>query len=433
MNKIFLPVCILSAMVFVSCEKELDPIPAEYNTILTLKEFGEKPVTLYNTGNDDDFEFVIFKSGKNPDAVTQAKVQVMDATDLAVYSQKIGRNYVALPSTTYELKGDVVDFASSERYKKVSVVLKTSDINALMTANPTTHYVLPIELKRVKDSVNAEQKLLLLRPKVEIPIIQYNEETAVVTLAKTDTQTTYEYRLKLPFASPWDFEASVEVDAVAPAGYTFVSPSQYALSTSSVIFRKGNIVSEPIVVTVVNSDNVGTKNVIPIKVVSVTKNGVLFPSTSFNLGVEFNKIPLSVSMLSTNAQEPSEGPITGLVDNNPNTYFHTRCSTGAGSVPHDIKVQLAEPITKLVFAYQNRNNTNGKPQEIKVSVSNDGVTWTQLAFVNSRLPTAASSKYESDVFIAATPFTHLRLEVMRTNDGAAPKCFSLAEFSLYGK
>lgn len=433
MNKKILSACILSAMVFISCEKELDPIPAKYNTILTLKEFGEKPVTLYNTGDDGDFEFVIFKSGKNPDAVTQAEVQVMDATDLAVYSQKIGRNYVALPSTAYELRGGVLDFTSSERYKKVSVVLKTNDINALITANPTTHYVLPIELKRVKDSVNAEQKLLLLRPRVETPVIQYNEETALVTLAKTDAQTTYEYRLKLPFASPWDFEASVAVDATAPAGYTLVNSSQYALSGSSVAFKKGNAVSEPIVVTVVNGDNAGTKNVVPIKVTSVTKNGVLFPSTPFNLGVEFNKIPLSAGMLSTNAQEPSEGPIAGLVDNNPNTYFHTRWSTGYGSVPHDIKVQLAEPITKLVFAYQNRNNANGKPQEIKVSVSNDGATWTQLALVNSGLPTTASSKYESDVFTAAAPFTHVRLEVMRTNGGAAPIFFSLAELSLYGK
>ena len=39
------------------------------------------------------------------------------------------------------------------------------------------------------------------------------------------------------------------------------------------------------------------------------------------------EVKLSVNQLSTNAQEPSEGPIANLVNGNTNDFFHTRWSS----------------------------------------------------------------------------------------------------------
>lgn len=434
MNKFFIPICAVLSMSFFSCEKNDDKIPASFNTIISLKEFGEKSLTLYNTGDDAPYEFLIFKGGKIPEATTQAELKIMDATDLALYSRSIGRSYEALPVSTYELKTKNLDFSSSDSYKKGEVVFKTSQINDLITANPDKNYVLPIQLIKIKDSVNAEQKLLLVRPKVVTPQVQYREAGSTINIASTETSKTYEFRLQLPFTSPWDFECTI---AGATTNNVFEA-SQYDISNSGkVVFKKGTSVSEPVTVTILNSaDYVGHRGVLPLTITNVSKTGVVPPSVPFNLNVVYNgnKIPLTTSMISANRTQSGDGGgIPALIDNDPATFYHSQYWPNYGTEVHYIQMRLNTAAKKMAFSYQNRNNANGKPQDIKISVSNNGTTWTELARVNSGLPTAAGSLYHSEAFESATPFTYVRFEVMRTNGGAAPIFFSFAEFSLYAK
>ncbi len=85
------------------------------------------------------------------------------------------------------------------------------------------------------------------------------------------------------------------------------------------------------------------------------------------------------------------------------------------------------------FDYQNRNNANGKPTDVKIMVSANGTDWTELSQINSGLPTDAGSKYSSIEYKASQPFKYFRFVVYKTNSGAAPTFFNMAEFSLYGK
>ena len=137
-------------------------------------------------------------------------------------------------------------------------------------------------------------------------------------------------------------------------------------------------------------------------------------------------------MLSTNAQEKNEGPISGLVDNDPSTYFHSSYSQGVAD-PHYFQIELKQGISKCQFYYQNRNNTNGKPTELKIEVSMDGSNWTLLSEVKDNLPTEPASEYTSAIFESSTPFKYFRFTVMRTKAAAAPTYFSLAEFVLLGR
>ncbi|MDO4790194.1 MAG: discoidin domain-containing protein [Porphyromonas sp.] len=142
-------------------------------------------------------------------------------------------------------------------------------------------------------------------------------------------------------------------------------------------------------------------------------------------------IPLAVDMLSTNAQEPSEGPIANLIDGNDGTYFHSRWSAPQISEPHYLQIAIPEAQSSVRFWYKNRNNANGKPQDIIVSGSVDGTAWTELARIKEDLPTGAASTYESAPLDADPAIKHLRLTVMRTNSGNAPTFFNMAEFKLY--
>ncbi|MDO5607358.1 MAG: DUF1735 domain-containing protein [Capnocytophaga sp.] len=435
-NKIHILTSVLLASAIVSCEKGYDLIPAEYDTILLLQESGEKNLTLYTTGEDGEYTLTVMKSGNSPKANAEATLRVMSSIELEAYSAVIGRSYTVLPADTYIFDEKTVGFTSDEQYKKEGVTLKTDAIQTLYDNNTQNlTYVLPIELVRnnAKDSVNAEKSLVLIRPDVVTPIVAYAENETRLNVGGTGA--TYEFSLTLPFASPWDFECTIESDAASlPSGYTLIPDAQFTLGNGGkVTFAKGSTTSSPITVTLANDGSlVGALYALPLKVTSSTVAGMGFPTDAFILYGAYNRIPLTVEMLSSNSVQTGDGQgLAGIIDGNPVTYLHT-AYTYAVAEAHYFQIALNTPITNFAFAYQNRNNANGKPQDITIWVSADGNSWETFNF-NSGLPTAASSRWSSPALTATTPFKYFIFEVNRTNSGTAPTFFSLAEFELYGK
>ena len=414
-----------------SCETYEDLIPGEFNKILSLKTVGEQNLTLYETGEDGKYAFTILKGGNNPTASAQAEIKVMSQMELEIYSQSIGKSYELVPSNMYEIENPSINFSSDENYLKRTITLKTSAINELLE-NGASNYVIPIMLVSTTDSVNAEKELLILKPQVVIPVVSYFVNST--TLNVQGNETTYEFHMELPFESLWDFEAKIEVDESAvPGGSTLISSDDYTIADGGVVsFKKGNQMSEPLKITVKNTNLFGGGYVLPIKVTDVSMSGFKIPETNFMLYAAYNKVPLSVDMLSSNAQEPNEGPIANLIDNNSATFFHSAWSFAIAD-PHHIQINLKDAITKFRFDYQNRNNSNGKPTDVKIMVSSNGSDWTEIAHIDSDLPTDAGSLYSSKEYNASQPFKFFRFVVLETNSGTAPTFFNMAEFSLYGK
>jgi hypothetical protein len=415
-----------------SCENYDELIPKEYEKILSMKEVGEQNLILYTTGEDGAFEVTIMKGGKTPEIKAEAEVGVMNEDELADYSKLVGKEYKLLPSSMYEIPNPQVNFTTEERYQNRSILFKTTDIKMLLDAEPQTNYVLPVMLTSNTDSVNSEKKLLILKPNVVVPVVTYEELES--SIAVSGEGVTYDFYLTLPFESLWDFEATVEVDPSSVPWDKILLPSAtYTIENGGAVsFKKGSQKSEPLRITINNGDFFGSSYVIPIKITNISLPGFEFSSSVFKLYGAFNKIPLTPGMLSTNAQESSEGPIENLIDENPASYFHSAYSYPVSDA-HYIQINLKEPITKCGFDYQNRNNFNGKPMEFGIMVSSDGDTWTELAHVDSDLPTTAGSKYSSPFFTATQPFSYFRYVVYKTNSGYSPTFFSLAEFTLFGK
>jgi hypothetical protein len=141
------------------------------------------------------------------------------------------------------------------------------------------------------------------------------------------------------------------------------------------------------------------------------------------------EVALSGSQLSTNNQEPSEGPIGNLVDDNNNTFFHTRWSAPTIPMPQWIQVELFEPLQAFRFYTRNRNGSQEAPAEVEVQISNDGVEWTMLETITSGIPSGSQGEYTSAVYRPDAPFTFFRYNVLRTN--ANRNYFNLARFELY--
>lgn len=430
-NKIIYIVSFLFLLAGASCESYSDLIPSNYDKILSIKDVGEKKITLYNTGEDGNYVFTVLKGGNNPKARTEAIVKIMDEVELAEYSNLVGRTYNLLPSNLYEIVSPTLSFESSDMFRNGEIILKTDAIEELLNSDDS-NYVLPITIKSEVDSINANKSLVLLQPEVVVPNIDFSVSSA--TLNITGEGSDYELTLVLPFESLWDFECEVAVDPTSvPANFELIDSDKYTIANNGVIeFKKGSAVSEPLKIHLKNSDVFGSSFVLPIKITKISMDSFTKQETSFLLYGAYNRVPLTVEMLSTNAQEPSEGPIANLIDGNAATYFHSAWSV-AVSEAHYFQIKLDNPISMCRYDYQNRNNANGKPQEYKIMVSDNGKDWSELSHITSGLPTGAGSTYSSEQLTHTKPFSYFRLVMYRTNSGSAPTFFSMAEFSLYGK
>lgn len=420
-------------LMLAGCQNYDGLVPQEFDKIMSFKEVGEQPINLYTTGEDGKYDLTVFKGGHKPSTTSSAEISAMSAAELEQYSVLTGKSYVALPANSYEINEPNISFDGSSSYANRTITLKTPVIQDIVSKNPGANYVVPLMLTSVTDSINTEKNIVIIKPSILVPVLSYENQSKTLNVASGETE--YEFRLTLPFVSPWEFTADVAVDASAVSEPDMLIPeSEYTIANGGkVTFKKGSTVSEPIKISLKGSSDVlvGNRNLLPLKVTSTTVEGIQAPAESFRLyATEYNRIPLTVDMLASNAQENVEGPIAHLIDNNPDTYFHS-AYTYSVNAPHNISVDLKEKITIVSFKYQNRFNNNGKAQHIKVWAF-DG-EWMMLKEINSGLPVASGSIYSSQTFVAPRPFNKFLIEVMATNSGSSPTFFNMAEFYLYGK
>jgi len=141
------------------------------------------------------------------------------------------------------------------------------------------------------------------------------------------------------------------------------------------------------------------------------------------------KVTLTAGQLSTNYQEPTEGPIANLLDGNVSTFFHTRWSSPQSPMPHYIQIDLNEPLQNFKFYYQNRNGSQVGAENLQVQISNDGMIWETVAEITSGLPSASKGEFTSEIFQPGRTFTHFRYNVTKTY--GSKNYFNMAEFALY--
>ena len=149
--------------------------------------------------------------------------------------------------------------------------------------------------------------------------------------------------------------------------------------------------------------------------------------------------------VSTNADQnaggksPDGGGIAALVDNNYNTYFHTRWDGTKVNEAHYFQVYLGEDIltNQFTFSYKPRQYSPA-PSAIKVYGSNDGSTFTDvLAEITSGLPAHDSgTTYQSATITSPQTYNYLRFTVTKS-EPAGGECkynnqyfFGMLEFDL---
>ncbi len=157
----------------------------------------------------------------------------------------------------------------------------------------------------------------------------------------------------------------------------------------------------------------------------VSKSGIA-PATET---ITISKIDLRGDQLSTNNQEPSEGPVENLVDGDTNSFFHTRWSSPQIPMPQYFQIDLDEPIDDFLFWLKNRPWSQQAPKIVEIQISIDGVEWETIETISSGLPSWGGGEYTSKTFTPGYSFSHFRYNCLETFDNR--NYFNLAEFELY--
>jgi len=155
--------------------------------------------------------------------------------------------------------------------------------------------------------------------------------------------------------------------------------------------------------------------------------------TSKPAPVSYAATQLVLKDLSTNAQEPSEGPISNLTDGNLSNYFHTRWADPIPPAPHWFQANMGQKITdRYKFFYGNRSNSNNKPIDFDLMGSTDGQNWFLIKNFTKdtdNLNIDSGGTWNSEIYEADKPFSYIRFVVNETNSNTV--FFTISEFRFY--
>lgn len=142
------------------------------------------------------------------------------------------------------------------------------------------------------------------------------------------------------------------------------------------------------------------------------------------------EVKLEASQLSSDAPEPSEGPISNLINGNTNDFFHIRWSSPQTSLPHYIQIDFNEEHQVFAIEWWNRvvSNSDGFPLVVELQISSNGTDWETITTL-SGFASASGTHVTPDYVDAGKPFTHFRFNV--TEASATSNYFHMAEFKFY--
>lgn len=209
MRKNILLVSFVSAFLLTqtACEDGKDEFLDDFSTILYFRNSGEIPVSVYNTGEDANYQVVINKGGSELNAVTEVSIGTMDDAALAIYNAEQGVKYKAIPTTCYELNGDrKFTFAANELYKTMDITLKTELIDGLPALNTGEEYVLPLQLENSQDSINSKLGKVFIKPNVQTPTVFFSKSGYTQNFFSDNgpIKMNFTLPLEIPIPSKWD-------------------------------------------------------------------------------------------------------------------------------------------------------------------------------------------------------------------------------------
>lgn len=445
MKKIYIGSTLLALMLSgQSCSENYDIYPEEYAKVVMIKDAGENPLSVYSTDDKVGHKFVVMKGGHTEEAAT-ATLRAMTSEEFTTYQAESGKPYAMLPADCYSFSADgqttsaEIKFAPNETYKEVEVFVNADALGTFMETFDGSLYspVVPVILESSDASVNSYGTESFILPTYSEPTLSFASQIIAGSRGGEITAT-----VTLPIQNSWDISFEVEVDPTVVSQCNMLNGTQYeavdasALTGNTSFTMPNGSSSVDIKLNVDFSKFTALNSVLPLRITGISVDGIESNVTTGWIVVTMPRIPITAAMLSTNAQEPSEGPIANLLDGNVETFFHSLWSSTINE-KHYIQVTLPETYSKVWIRYCNRhNNANNSLLYfyLYTGTSNDNLEFYKMYGWDTDGLKYGTAEWSTVSAEFSTPQSVFRIEEYRTLAGQANGIhfFSMSELEMYG-
>ncbi|MEY8686950.1 DUF1735 domain-containing protein [Bacteroides sp. AN502(2024)] len=447
-----------------------DLIPEQYDKILYLKTYGQQTLELFDDGSQVDYSLTVVKTGSNPSATAQAKVDIMSQAEIDKDVRYQGNNYKVLSSACYTYKSEPLELTSADAYKLVKMKLSPAtileEIAETKDENPNYVYIIPFRLSSPNDQVNQDKKDLILKLNVTKLGIYFKKGSQQVNL-NTVTGDEWAFEAEMAMVSgvqnTWNFTAPIEIDRSEEAlnAYNTANNTAYSMvpeaaivNLSEAVFEAGNNEAAAAIRIKRAGLAKGYTYLVPLKLKPITEIGTISVSEKLHyiileypLDPEADRIELTTSSFFDVYGWHISSDYGNMIDNNNATIFETQywAVTGNTTYGTPLDVRIGKEVRSVMFEYTTRNNGSTNPQDISLWASNEdeattnseSATWFKLGDVTD-VPARGEGyqTYSSKVFTSTQPFKYLRIAVKTGNepvDGTGPSngCWGMAELKIW--
>lgn len=445
MKKIYIGSTLLALMLSgQSCSENYDIYPEEYAKVVMIKDAGEKPLSVYSTDDKVGHKFVVMKGGHTEEAAT-ATLRAMTSEEFTTYQAESGKPYAMLPADCYSFSADgqttsaEIKFAPNETYKEVEVFVNADALGTFMETFDGSLYspVVPVVLESSDASVNSYGSESFILPTYSEPTLSFASQIIAGSRSGEITAT-----VTLPIQNSWDINFEVEVDPTVVSQCNMLNGTQYeavdasALTGNTSFTMPNGSSSVDIKLNVDFSKFTALNSVLPLRITGISVDGIESNVTTGWIVVTMPRIPITAAMLSTNAQEPSEGPIANLLDGNVETFFHSLWSSTINE-KHYIQVTLPETYSKVWIRYCNRhNNANNSLLYfyLYTGTSNDNLEFYKMYGWDTDGLKYGKAEWSTVSAELSTPQSVFRIEEYWTlaDQANGIHFFSMSELEMYG-
>lgn len=445
MKKIYIGSTLLALMLSgQSCSENYDIYPEEYAKVVMIKDAGENPLSVYSTDDKVGHKFVVMKGGHTEEAAT-ATLRAMTSEEFTTYQAESGKPYAMLPADCYSFSADgqttsaEIKFAPNETYKEVEVFINADALGTFMETFDGSLYspVVPVILESSDASVNSYGTESFILPTYSEPTLSFASQIIAGSRGGEITAT-----VTLPIQNSWDINFEVEVDPTVVSQCNMLNGTQYeavdasALTGNTSFTLPNGSSSVDIKLNVDFSKFTALNSVLPLRITGISVDGIESNVTTGWIVVTMPRIPITAAMLSTNAQEPSEGPIANLLDGNVETFFHSLWSSTINE-KHYIQVTLPETYSKVWIRYCNRhNNANNSLLYfyLYTGTSNDNLEFYKMYGWDTDGLKYGKAEWSTVSAELSTPQSVFRIEEYWTlaDQANGIHFFSMSELEMYG-
>lgn len=445
MKKIYIGSTLLALMLSgQSCSENYDIYPEEYAKVVMIKDAGENPLSVYSSDDKVGHKFVVMKGGHTEEAAT-ATLRAMTSEEFTTYQAESGKPYAMLPADCYSFSADgqttsaEIKFAPNETYKEVEVFINADALGTFMETFDGSLYspVVPVILESSDASVNSYGTESFILPTYSEPTLSFASQIIAGSRSGEITAT-----VTLPIQNSWDISFEVEVDPTVVSQCNMLNGTQYeavdasALTGNTSFTMPNGSSSVDIKLNVDFSKFTALNSVLPLRITGISVDGIESNVTTGWIVVTMPRIPITAAMLSTNAQEPSEGPIANLLDGNVETFFHSLWSSTINE-KHYIQVTLPETYSKVWIRYCNRhNNANNSLLYfyLYTGTSNDNLEFYKMYGWDTDGLKYGKAEWSTVSAELSTPQSVFRIEEYWTlaDQANGIHFFSMSELEMYG-